>query len=526
MATQVVSVGEGNGNDAEYLALVDKIQMRFWAKLESNRGRLFQTDSVLWEEYLAAFAPGDRQYHDCHACRKFIDTYGGLVFIDESGRTSPALWEFSDGPDIAVLSNIVKKAKVTGVFLSSLPIWGMPQTGPWRHFAVTPPTSLVYGKLTVTAHQATAAKAEDFKNVMTALNEFTQPHLETAVTLLKTDSLYRSEKILGQAEWLLALSAARSTAKGAAKANIVWRAIASAPDGFCHPRSGMIGTLLEDIAAGMDYEDVALRFASKMHPLSYQRPKASPASGAIAAAEKIVAQLGAAGSLARRFARLDEVMAFWKPKAVEESTPADGVFGHLRKAAVPTVPKMVLPTQVMTWEKFTRDVLPGAEQIEFFAPRLGPYCALVTAVNIEAPPILQWDTPEHRNPVSWYFWNGGSTAGSFGLIPGAFIPVDVLALKPSQWNGGNEHQGSGVMFVLRGAKETRNSGLCLFPEIMKAEFHGIRSVIEAHSRTGQIEGMEEPHAAGVMFDKAGKWDATLRVMSGGKTLGYRIDRFD
>jgi hypothetical protein len=385
---------------------------------------------------------------------------------------------------------------------------------------------MVFKRATQTAGQAMAEKREDFKTVMHALNEFTQPHLETALTLLKTEALYRSEKVLGQAEWLHALHVARAAAHGAGKANAVWRAIATAPAGFCHPRSSMIGTLLEDIAAGKDFGDVSRAFAAKMHPLAYQRPQAAPTAGAIAAAEKVMQQLGAAGALARRFARVDELRALWRPTPKKDEAPAGGVFGHLKPKGA-EAPNMSIPAQTMTWDKFQRTVLPSAERIEFLAPSRGSYTALVTAVNAEAPPILQWDREDARNPVSWYFWNGGSSAASFGLAAGAFVPVEAIAFKPSMWNGGNEHQGQGVLFVLAGARESKQAGAALFPEILKAEFHGIRSVLEAYSLGASIEGMKEPHAAGVMLTKGDKaWQATVRVWSGGKSLDYCLDRWD
>ncbi len=56
----------------------------------------------------------------------------------------------------------------------------------------------------------------------------------------------------------------------------------------------------------------------------------------------------------------------------------------------------------MTWEKFARTVLPDAETIELYVPaEAAPYVAMVTAANPQAPPILQWDRAERRNPVSW-----------------------------------------------------------------------------------------------------------------------------
>jgi len=540
MNTQISAVG--NSSDSVYDGFLAHLQERFIGNILNGAAHLFETDAIgLWDAYLDAFgpmpAPGEaavpqRQNHTCHACRQFIERFGGLVVIDSTGVTTPALWHEYDAPEIyrpaiAAMARIVRTAKVTGVFLSSDRVWGTPETGVWHHLSVTPPSCILYKRSTLTAGQAMAEKREGFNTVMRALTEFTKPHLELALTLLKTDSLYRSEKVLGQAEWLYNLHLALDVAHKTAKSNVVWRAIASAPAGFCHPRSSMIGTLLEDIAAGMDFSDVSRRFADKMHPLSYQRPQAAPSEGAIAAAEKIIQQLGAAGSLDRRFARLDEVKALWKPAPIKEAPAAEGVFGHLKPTSKESGLSMAIPAHKMTWEKFQRTVLPAAERIAFRAPAVGSYTALVTAVNADAPPILQWDHEDKRNPVSWYFWNGGSSAESFGLKSGKFYPVDAITLKPSLWEGGNDHQGLGVLFVLSGARESRQPGAALFPEILRAEFHGIRSVIEAYSRRASIAGMNEPHAAGVMLQKGGgEWSAMVRVWSAGNSIDYCLDRWD
>jgi hypothetical protein len=278
----------------------------------------------------------------------------------------------------------------------------------------------------------------------------------------------------------------------------------------------------------MRFEEVARRFADKMHPLQYQRPQAAPKAGAITAAEKTVQDLGAAGSLKRRFCRVDEVQALWRPAPKKNDVPADGVFVHLRpKPVQPPATNIRIPAQTMTWEEFQRTVLPTAQRIEILAPNKGSYVALVTAVHADAPPILQWDRADARNPVSWYFWNGGSTAASFGLRGGQFHDVEAITLQPSMWNSGFEHQGAGVMFVIAGARESRMAGAAIFPEILKAEFHGIRSVIEAYSRKASIQGMSEPHAAGVMLTKGdNSWNATLRVWNAGRSLQYRLDRWD
>jgi len=522
-----------NYNNHDYEIFLTRFNSRFLAHLKN--GPLFSTDAEgLFAAYLANFPQGaERQYHNCSACRHFIERYCPLVTIDEKGRTWPALLDVEEdeqyGAALAAMADIVRKAKVTGVFLSSDCVLGSPVTGIWRHLAVEWPKAMRYTRVVLTANQAMAEKRQDFINVNRALADFTLPMLEQALTLLKTELLYRSEKVMDPAQWLHDLQIAKS--QGHNKANVVWRAIATAPAGFCHPRASMVGTLLEDIAAGMDFAEAARRFQSKMHPLLYRRPQAAPREGTIAQAEKIVEQLGASGSLARRFARLEEVEALWRPKQQPESTP-EGVFGHLKaKGAAATKPtNMAVPPVTMTWEKFSRTVLPGADTVEFYARAARDhYVVLVTAVNKDAPPILQWDLPERRNPVSWYVWHGGSSPEQFGLRTGAVYPVAAVTYKPSMWgdpDGKFAHQGQAVIFMIEGAKETRQAGAALFPEILKAEFHGVRSVIEAYSRTAKIEGIESATACGILMQRGVASDHLFRVTTNRTSVEYRLDRWD
>jgi hypothetical protein len=525
------AVATGNYNNQGYENFLARFQSRFLTNIQNGAEPLFTTDAEgLFAAYLESFPEGEeRQHHNCSACRHFVERYAGLVTIDEKGLTRPAVLDVEDdqyGAALAAMARLVRKAKVNGVFLSSVSVLGSPETGLWRHMAVELPKPMLHARLTQTAGQAMAEKREDFININRALAEFTLPMLEQALTLLKTDSLYRSEKVLGPAQWLHDLHVAKAEALN--KANVVWRAIAVAPAGFCHPRASMVGTLLDDIATGMDFAEVSRRFKSKMHPLQYQRPQAAPDAGAIAQAEKVVAQLGAAGALARRFARLEEVEAIWKP-TIKEAPKREGVFGHLKAKGEVEPVSMRVPPVTITWEKFARTVLPEAEQIEFHArAHRDNFCALVTAANPDAPPILQWDSPERRNPVSWYVWNGGSAPEQFGLATGEWYPVSAVTFKPSMWGDPSKsvHHGEGVLFIIEGARETRMAGAALFPECLKSEFHGIRSVIEAYSRNAEIEGMENATACGITLHKGNPWAHVFRVTTKGRAIDYQLDRWD
>jgi hypothetical protein len=522
-------------SEKQYKDFLSNMHFTLKSNFERSGQVFFTTDAEgLFAAYLSGFPDASaKQYHNCNCCRHFIERVGGLVTINAKGVIEPAFWREEDAPpeykaSIKAMRKIVSKAQVTGVFVSSDKVLGNFEQGGWTHLALLNPNICV--DRVRTPFQVSAEKLEDFKTVTRALKDFSIDTVNIALTLLKSDALYRSEKVLGQAEWLHKLQTDMLAAKGKQVTNVIWLAIATAPAGFCHPRSSMIGTLLEDIASGMDFPKVSKRFADKMHPLSYQRPVAAPAAGAVKQAEALFEKLGAERSLERRFARLDEVQALWTPKPAIPQGTGTGLFGHVttKKGIKPAAPasNVKVPTQTMTWVKFAATVLPTAESIKIAAPLMGSYCSLVTATHADAPPIIQWDNIGARNPISWYLYSGGSTAHQFNVVGGRAVEVTAITQKPSEWNGGMQHQGTGIIFLMKGAKDQRTPSLCLFPEILKAEFHGVRSVIEAHNKSGRISGINESSASGFLCDSKETWGINLYVTSGGQELQYRIDRMD
>jgi hypothetical protein len=529
-ATAAMATVAEYDHEADYSNLRNSVREAFAAALTA--GRLFTTDaSDLFGLYLDKL-PGERQVHNCTACRRFVKDYGGLVAIDAAGRAIPAMWDVSAAPDyygvtVLTLRSAVRKARVTGPFMSREGVWGIPRTGEWSHFAVEPPASMKFRHGILTPNQAMAAKREDFRTVATALADFTPAMLVEALRLLEAETLARSEHFIGPVKWLADLHAARSAAKDSRiRDNLLWRAVAAAPDGFCHPRASVVGSLLEDIAAGLAFADIKARFNAKLHPLQYQRPQAAPSAGNIAAAEKIVEQMGIAPSLERRFARLDELEAIWKPKAPHAAPKGAGVFSHLQSKDAAESVAVDMPALTMTWAKFVATILPGAEAMQFAVPAHGSFIAFTSAANMDAPPILKWDREDKRNPVAWYVYHNGSGASQWGLRVG-WCKVNAACLPPSQWGDKPMPElGTGVVLVLDGAADTRSGqGNALFPETLRGELHAVRATIEAYSKRAEIGGREEASACGYHLGK-GRIDVMLRVTSGGRATDYRIDRWD
>ena len=528
--------------DEHYDEFLAAVQSRFQTVIAAARPpakvHLFTTQSpALFEVFLAALPASLRQFYKCSACRKFVDHYGGIVRVAADGTTIPVLWdpEFAMAPytsAIRELADVVERAPITGVFLSEDKSWGRPQTGDWHHLAITPPAALTFVPSAVqTASQAVAEKRQDYETLLRGLTEFPLPLVSQAYSLLTTDALYRSEKCIGVAKWLVELHEQRQATQNLrTRENVTWRAVASAPAGFCHVRSSMIGTLLEDLTAGLPFAQLKAKFDAKMSPIAYQRPVAAPTTGNIARAEKIIDKLKSAGALERRFAKLADLQTLWAP-APKSEPEKKGVFSHLKGLATPAAAPVGVPPITMTWEKFARTVLPTAEAISYLVPAgKQSYVALVTAKNPDAPAIIQWDSEGKRNPVTWYFYLGGSTPARWNLKEGVYQPVTAITLQPSMWNAPKDfaHQGEKVIFVLKDAKDLeyqQSSGF--FPEFLKSEYHEIRATIEAYAKNAVIEGKDVAEACGIGLQKGTAWNYTFRVVGkGGMRVDYKLDRWD
>jgi hypothetical protein len=515
--------------DHVYDDLLRSVDVRFGI-VTSPGGKLFRTDADgLWDVYLKNLPASERQFHNCHCCRRFIETYGALVAIEPDGSTSPAMWN----PKLPGADNIyaasfhalfhkVKNARVASVFFSKETVWGNPTTPGWTHLSVTPPRRLVFHGRLETPGQMMAANKENYRNVMTALAEFKPAMLDEALRVLKAEALNNAEKFIAPVQWLRDL---HERPKGKFGENVVWRAIADAPEGYCHPRASMVGSLLEDIQSGLPFQGVKARFDAKVAPLRYQRPQAAPAAGNIAAAEKIVEKLGIARSLERRFARLEDLETIWTPRDVKPQNRGR-VFGHLKaKQETPAAP-LSLPCQKMTWRKFSETVLPEAVKIEIRPPYLGSFIAMTAAAHADAPPILKWDREDRRNSVAWYFYHQGSTASQWGLAPGEWAKINAVAPLPTMW--GDKPMpfiSEGVVLVIEGAVDSRNSSSGLFPEIMRDDLHQIRSVVEAHSRSSRLSGAAEASACGYDLRK-NQASCLLRVFVDNAWRKVQIVRWD
>lgn len=519
-------------HDADYHRFLLGVSRTF----QTSGQPLFQTDAKLVDLYLGNLRP-ERQVHDCRACKRFIESFGALATISDDGCLTSAFWAADTVPlfyrkAVSKMAAAVIAANVVSPFLSNDLVWGKDSDGPYAHVWARNP--FAFNHATLSAEQAMAVKREDYKNILVALGEFNLKVVNEAVRVLETEQLTRSEKFLGPVQWLQGLHAARNaTLDRHRRANMTWLAIAGAPDGYLHPRASIVGSLLEDIAAGKTFEQVRKAFDAKMHPLKYQRPQAAPKAGNVAAAEKLFDRMGLERSLNRRAALLNEVQTAWAP-FVPKRRPqrATGIFSHLapRGSSGHPVTERTGQAVVMTWAKFTRNVLPAAEGIEVWIPVTKvPFIGFTTATHDDAPPLIRWDRENERNPFSWYLYTDGSVGSDWNITANAWAKVEAIVPLPTIW--GDEpkpHLGEGYVLALSNCRDRRGpAGTVIWPEHVREELHGVRATIEAHSKSDTLIKPDGQWCAGLDVRRSNNAiNYLLRVTSGGSMTTYLIDRWD
>ena len=272
--------------DGGFDRLLSAVHERWKAMAVGSSQPLFVVEPAssepLHELWLRALPERYRRHYACTCCRHFVERFGALAVVDSDGYLQSAVWPNSSNvPEtfrtaMDVLHRAVHRGAIASVFLTSDGRLGTAQTGPWTHFSLPVPSERVHRDRMKTAAQAMADVREERGMLARGLEEFSAHLVTQAHGLLTTGGLFRSEKCEGVARWLLDLHRGPMTHKDVRRRDaLLWVAAATAPAGFCHVRSGMIGTLLEDLQAGLALDVVKARFAEKMDPLQYLRPSAT-----------------------------------------------------------------------------------------------------------------------------------------------------------------------------------------------------------------------------------------------------------
>lgn len=466
----------------------------------------------LWQVYLNAFPPEDRQHHNCNTCRRFITGAGSLVTVSETGKVEAVFWGEEPetsyyGRVAAAMRRELARATPTRPFFETLSSgWGTATTRTqedWSHWYANPARQWTKGS----ADHAGAVE-QGVGVVQQALSEIGSRTLDLAADLIATGRIPRAEKVTPLVEALLACQ----RAPRASRENVARYWLGRVPN-LCHVRGSVAMTFLEDLRDSRDLEGVISRFKAKVDPLAYMRPTALPSQQTIERAEKMFIEAGYNRALARRWARVDEIPCSWRPT----NTPApaeSAVFKGVRAKGAISEPPLtpVGGTKSVSWRVFARDVLPKATKIEYLTHGSPAYIVFFTeASDPTAPNLLKGETT-----LAHYCNVNGTRATQVGLAVGTWVPVPGIMSLPRFEDRKYALLGGSI------PKEMGHTGL--FPECLRHEAHAFRSVIEEYNKQNRIPmpTPEDNTIVGVSVV-----DARFRVTTAsGLVSEYLVDRME
>ena len=510
---------------------------------------------------------------NCSACKHFLRKYGDLCVVADDGTLVPLMWpvkmtrvpeyykeavenvlKLFEGQEVGNEFKIGKGKGPNGRTL------GTPQTGHWNHMSIT------LEKVSMQRLHG-SMNSQDTETSYNMLEHIIQDHsLETVARvhhMLCTDQLPYATSHKAPIGFLQRVMKKldKSLNVPANRKNLITKYARTAfPGCLSALRGGMVGFLLESVTRGDTFEETKKAWMSKADPLSYMRPTAAPSIGNIESAEKVFARLGyTPDDLRRAFLTLDQVpesAILWSQNAitgmddsssttttvVEAKEKPQRLFNSLlpfgNKTKSTPINFSDAPIKDISFRKFVSSVLPTAAILQMLpTASIRPY--FFTTGVAGSKPIMAFHT-EGSHTASWYTW-GAVAAPKFANLKQEWTPVKAIVSFPHMWDeftsAGDaldeskaeafkfKRHGIRFLFVLDEVKDTaKHRSLCLFPTLMRGEFHSVRKTVEAFSNKGELEEPEQgkDHVGGLAVEKDRTKDGSV---VGVKTKDGQVSRY-
>lgn len=385
-----------------------------------SEGELFEVDVTpdqLWAAYLAAFPAGTNPIfrtnteHDCSCCRNFIKNLGRVVALSATGART-TVW--SDGDTLPApynvvaraLSDLVMGAKIVSVYRTKERSYGAEQSREllpdgsvhvWKHFhGKVYPKHYSANADTVRGQLNTAAQV--FKR---GLDELRVTDVMQVLQLIDAKALYRGdEHKAAVVEFQKLQHEYKDTPmRSQEREDFVWAKLGSPAARF---RNTVIGTLVQDLSAGMPLEQAVRAFETKVAPANYKRPTALITPRMIEDAMKTIEDLDLQDSLRRRFANISDVSVnnvLWVDNAVRPQMKG-GLEGLLLSTVKPSTKVSDARATVIGIEEFMADVLPTATSIDLLVQNkhAGNFVSLTANEDDKAARLFKWN-----NRFAWSY---------------------------------------------------------------------------------------------------------------------------
>lgn len=368
----------------------------------------------LWNLYLDSFPAGtneiyrERRWHDCSCCRQFIKSIGNAVVIKDNKIET--IWDFKTNdttyqPVLNALSDFIKSHAVSDIYVSKFKKIGTQKNyeemenghiHEWTHFYVELPDRFV--DKTSRSEGDIKGGYRDTRNVFKrSLDEISMDALDTILELITSNTLYKGE------EWKNALTEFRrykreydKLSSDSEKNLYVWEKSVKVGIAIGRIRNHSIGTLLVNVSEGMNLDTAVKKYEQIVAPTNYKRSKPIYSKKMLEDAQKKIVELGYMDSLARRYAKLDDItvndILFSNKDSAKRIEGAVDIFGELAKNTKGRKTKKFSKVEEVTVDTFINDILPTAREVELYLE------------NKHSSNLVSLIAPENKDSKSMFKW--------------------------------------------------------------------------------------------------------------------------
>lgn len=559
-STKTVDIHKPKRSPQEARLFYKQVREHAHKILHSHRSRVFATD-IDYHSIRQAYLDNLPAQYNCSTCRKFLKQVGGLVLVDDSGKLMPLFWpskvsgRFEEA--VASINTLFQDAKVVTEYKIYTSEVGKAEHGGFHHFHMDFPSSRRATR--APRGVTTLATSEAASMLDRILTDYSAESVKKAHQALTQHKLPNADNHIASAKWLLNLVTSNripSTA-GVARQNLIYHYAVTAHTGcLSQLRSGPLSILLIGFEANKSFEEIKTQWTALTKSEVYMRPTVAPKEGNVIASERLFNELGlTTNDTRRRFLCVDDVPAdvyLWQRKTKQKISNLK-IFSHVQtkltpKASSTSASTTDLPGTPISFTKLITQILPKATRVFI---KLTPHHSinfLITGHENTAP-LMQWHNDHNR--ASSYVYISPRHVTKHNLRPDAWNEVHGLISSPWLWDvhstigtfpipGDEElrkqvdhvHMKAGLryVFLLDNVVDKETATLCLFPEWLRGELHGVRSTIERFSRQGNKEVPEDiaergGFVGGVGYGR-GKDDGPLVKTEGGEEGVWKIVCFE
>ena len=480
---------------------------------------IIDTDKdTLFGLYLASFPDGTnpiyltRTEHDCNCCKQFIRNIGNVVVIDKNTHELDSVWNVKGLPhpyDIvaAEMHQYVVGQNIKSSWFTSERSYGKSSTNQlmpdgktvktWKHFSGDVPSKA----LSAAPDQLRGEKDMTAQVFRRGLEELTDEAMQTVLDLIRENSLYRGQEHLNNVKtFSLMASYYKSLSNDKAKNLFIWENINNPA---ARVRNTAIGTLLQDLSAGVDMETSVKSYETKVAPENYKRTTALITPAMVKAASKTIADLGLEPQLQRRLANISDVSVnnvLWvnrNSKAHMQSGLEQMLLGQTK---APATKKKATAVNEISITDFIQTVVPQAKEMElqFTGNHLGNLMTLTTRSSersVDDVPLFKWG-----NDFAWSYHGNIADSSIKEKVKAAGGNVSAALRFSLAWSNCDDLD----LYV------TTPSGTTLYYGNRGRKFDGGQLDVDANCCGGRrIQGKEMAPVENIYFDHI--LDGTYKV---------------